>query len=140
MARLNYFVIAEDVIKSDDDGSITIVKIFNRLFAERVPFINPPVALAFGFSPEKADIKDDEVKFKLNMIEPSGQTILQLNGVAHRRTPKPGNEEYEITSFIKFDKNLVLREFGFYKINLMCGSKKVAENEFELVKKAKEQE
>ncbi len=137
MTKVNYFVIAEDVIKAED-GSITIVRIYNRLFTEKLPYEHPPLALAMGFIPDDGVVENDKVKFKLTMTAPSGVIAAEMEGVAKRVIPKGDDgQEHEIASFVDLGKDLRLPELGVYTFNLSCGDKKIAENKFELVKKEK---
>lgn len=132
---VNYFLVAENVIRGED-GGLTIVKVFNKLLAEKVPIVNPKITLVFGFFPPKNSQKDGTVKIKLQILDPNDKEIAELKANAKRIKPKSKDGlELELTSFVDLSSDLVLPDFGIYKFRLWCDSKLLAENRFEVASK-----
>jgi hypothetical protein len=133
MNTVNYFLIAEDVLKSDD-GSVSFIRVFNKIIVKELPLVHPKITIAFGLYPAEHHENDGVVKIKLEVLSPEQEVLAELTATAKRTEPKPENgPDKEIASFIDISKDIKLDEYGVYTYRLWCNDELLAENRFEVV-------
>jgi hypothetical protein len=133
MNTVNYFLIAEDVLRSDD-GSVSFIRVFNKIIAKELPLVHPKITIAFGLYPAEHHEKDGVVKIKLQVLSPKKDILAELTATARITEPKSQNgQDKEIASFIDISKDIKLDEYGIYIYRLWCNDELLAENKFEVV-------
>jgi hypothetical protein len=137
MSTINYLLVAEDTIRGKD-GSLTLVKIFNKLVVSEVPVKKPRMAVAFGFfAPEE---KNSQFTVSLEIFSPSNERLVDFTALADRKNLihlKPGSDllEPEVATAIDLSDRIELPEFGIYTITLSYDDTQLAETKFEVAKK-----
>ena len=137
--KLNYFVIAESVIRDADQKKVSILNLYNRMAVSELPVIRPKLAVAFGFYPSEVAIKKGIIDIKIEVLNPKDEIIAEINGKSRRNKPMDDKRVRELTSYVDLSNDLIIDRGGIYTFRLYCNDELLAESELdvEVVKGAK---
>lgn len=133
MKKVNYLVLAEDVIVGDD-GSVTLVKIFNAIIADSFP-AEPQMSVAFAF-PVPQNLKDKktlDVRIEFTTLENKLIAGFRAKVTQDLEGPHPPEGmSLEVVSDHNVGGKVKFKEPGVYKLKLFCEDEELTDIRFEL--------
>lgn len=135
MKKVNYLVLAEDVIVGDD-GSITLVKVFNALVTDKFP-ASPQMSVAFAF-PVPQEHKDKEVLMvHVEFTTLKDELIAKFKAKVTQDLKGPQPPEgmsMEVVSDHNVSGKVEFKQSGVYKLKLFCEGEELTDIRFEVEK------
>jgi hypothetical protein len=103
------------------DGKLSIIGIFDRIYAVSLPAVHDRLVLAFQIGPSYADI-GSTFEVAVHCVDQDGQKVFEVKGnlkteVAPGRTVRPG-EKQRISQIIQV-RNLQLQKAGSHDVNIL---------------------
>lgn len=130
MAMIDYFLLCETIIR-DEAGRITIVNTFDALNIPEFPAIPAKFALVLRVYPDKDDLKNGMMSFKIDIVDPKGDTIKSVSVDG-----KINNEIIEGRQGVALATDLAaqvtIKEAGTYTAVLLINKKEVRKKRFEV--------
>lgn len=120
----NYFILAENAFFGPDK-KVTIVNIYDIIYAERLPALHGKLTFASNFTFEKPNKTDKEIEVSFSVKSPSGKEM--LNPTEKMKQSINTDLETQNVSIIFNVDGVIVSEYGVYHAELMINSKKEAE-------------
>lgn len=115
MIKIRNAVLADYAMVSKE-GKLSIIGIFERLFAAKCPVSHPQMCLVLSF---EADIADagKEHKLEFQLIDQDGNVQLGFGGPMQVAPPPPG-ENLRFNHIVNLN-NVQFKEFGSYEFKVL---------------------
>lgn len=115
MITIRHALLADYAMVSQD-GKLSIIGIFERLFAQKCPVTHPMMCLVLSFEADRADAgKQHRLEFQL--IDADGAVQLSFGGDMAVAPPPPG-ENVRFNHLVNLN-NIVFKDFGYYEFKVL---------------------
>lgn len=115
MINIKHAVLADYAMVSKD-GKLSIIGIFERLFAQKFPVTHPQMCLVLNFEADRADAgKQHRLEFQL--IDADGKVQLNFGGEMAVAAPPPG-ENVRFNHIVNLN-NVVFKAMGTYEFKVL---------------------
>lgn len=127
MATLDFFLLCENTV-NDTAGRITLVNIYDIVYAAELPVTQATFSLAFRIKPDLTKLKSSENKFRIEIISPSGKKLIDVEGAPQSDLDPKTLKEY-IASQLQLN-GIVFPEWGEYVAKLYLDNKLLGKRPF----------
>lgn len=115
MITVRHAMLADYAMVSQD-GKLSIIGIFERLYAQKCPVTHPMMCLVLSFEADRGDTgKQHRLEFQL--IDADGTVQLNFGGDMQVAPPPPG-ENARFNHIVNLN-NIVFKEFGSYEFKVL---------------------
>lgn len=115
MITVRHAMLADYAMVSQD-GKLSIIGIFERLFAQKCPVTHPMMHLVLSFEADRSDTgKQHRLEFQL--IDADGGVQLNFGGDMMVAVPPPG-EQARFNHIVSLN-NIVFKDFGSYEFKVL---------------------
>lgn len=113
-------------------GKVSFIDIFEKVFAENVPALRGDIFIAASFIFTDIKSSDTKAEFVLSIKSPSNKEMLKI-------PPKQERQIYNVNKVYKTGiifgiNNVVFGEFGKYIIKIFVNNKEKAKTDIEVIK------
>jgi MOSC domain-containing protein YiiM len=115
MITVRHAMLADYAMVSQE-GKLSIIGIFEKLYAQKSPVTHPMMSLVMNFEADRADAgKQHRLEFQL--IDADGTVQLNFGGDMKVAPPPPG-ENARFNHIVNMN-NVVFKEFGSYEFKVL---------------------
>ncbi len=113
----NFFIMCENIILGDQ-GKISFINLYDRIFAEKVPAFHSKLSFALNLNLRDVKKTDKTIAVELQIESPSGKSVLRTPLVIQQ----PINTELsdQNVGFAMEVNGFAISEFGIYKAKVLA--------------------
>lgn len=121
-AKLNFLHVCENVI-SPADGKVSVISIFNRIFAKSFPAVHPRFSVVSNITASVGD----HIEI-IEILSPTGEMIVKAEDKVN--IDREGGANNFIANFV----SIIFPEEGEYKIRVKVDNKVISEDNYIILK------
>ncbi len=115
MIKVRNAVLADYAMVSKD-GKLSIIGIFEKLYAPKCPVTHPQMYIVLSFEAKHADTGHNH-KLEFQLIDADGNVQLSFGGEMAMASPPPG-ENARFNHIVNLN-NIVFKDFGIYEFKVI---------------------